>query len=159
MINESMQEAVENMLSNFTDVSETLVIIFQTGSHDAKKSPPYTTLVDSFIIYEQIIHQFDIFAQANKKVFVYVLSPPPNPSTHYASNAVVAAFSYMVQQMVSKTANIKYYDFFSPLYPSLNDIPLATNNHNHYFQHGQGIGKHIFFDLLQQICEGKLHNS
>ena len=159
VVNVAMQEAIVNILSNFTDVSETSVIIFQTGSHDAKYSPPYTTLVDSFTIYKQIVHQFDTFAKEQKNVFLYVLPPPPNPFIHYVSNAVVAAFYHMVQQMVSETANIKYYDFFAPLYPCLNDIPLAIINHNHYFQRGQGIGKQVWFGLLQQIYEETLHHS
>ena len=160
MVNMYTQEAVVNILSYFTGVSQTSVIIFQTGSHDAKNSPPYTTLIDSFTLYKHIIHQFDNFGQEHKNVFVCVLPPPPNPlnSKHCVSNAVAAAFNHMVQQMVSETANIKYYDFFSPLYPCLNDIPLIAGNYNHYFQHGQGIGKQIWFDLLQQICEAKLHH-
>ena len=153
----SMLEAVLNAIPMLRNVTQPTPLVLQTGSWDAKYSSQRVFLIKSLNIYRKILSLLDDVVDKNRHLMVYVLPPPPNPYANNVSNAMVAAFSFQVQRLVQERKHLRYFDFFYPLYPCVNDIPAVENNNkikntNHYFQNSKGIGKQIWQRLIQKIC-------
>ena len=147
-----VEKAVVTLLESIKNTSQPTTVLLQTGSWDAIYSHPYYTLVESLKIYEAIIQKLDDAGRKNGNIVSFVIAPPPNPYPQQCSNAMVSAFVYKLQQLVSAAKHVTYLDFYTPFYPCIEDIPHVVGNKNHFFQNGIGIGKQIWSILIKRMA-------
>ena len=154
-----IKEKTLTTLKRYENTSESILIILQVGSHDAVYMPTYTVLIKNVEILKVLVSEIDQYLSKLPTVDVYMLSPPPHPTAHYTSNAIVSAFSYQMQQICSHSL-VRFYDFFTPLFACYNDVPDVKEVHRngevgrnevHYFMEEKGIGGDVFTHFVQQM--------
>ena len=154
-----IREKTLTTLKKYENTSESILFLLQVGSYDAVYRPTYTVLIKNVEILKGFVSEMNKYLSKLPTVDVYMLSPPPHPTAHHTSNAIVSAFSYQMQQICSDSL-VRFYDFFTPLFACYNDIPdvkqvrrngEVQRNECHYFMEEKGIGKDVFTHFVQQM--------